>query len=62
MVFAYLKLVIKMKEVENVIEVRVEVARELWALVKADATRTGKRVGEVLNEILKEHYGKGEEC
>jgi len=56
-----LKLVIKVKEVEDVIEVRVKVVRELWALVKADATRMGKRVGEVLNEILKEHYRGGGE-
>jgi len=41
---------------ENVI-VRVEVKRDLWALVKAKATREAKRIPQVVEDILKEYFG-----
>ncbi|MBW2675445.1 MAG: hypothetical protein JRD89_18885 [Deltaproteobacteria bacterium] len=36
--------------------IRAKVRRDLWALVKAKATREAKTIPDVLNEILEEHF------
>ena len=40
--------------------IRAAVRRDLWALVKAKATREAKKIPDVLNEIL-EAYFKNEQ-
>lgn len=41
---------------ESVVNVRVNVSRDLWALVKAKATRDNKKLPDVINEILKDYF------
>jgi len=42
--------------VNDTLQIRARVRRDLWALVKAKATREAKRAPDVLNEILETYF------
>lgn len=41
----------------NEINVRVVLSRETWAMARAKATRESKTTSQVVEEILKDHFG-----
>ena len=47
---------------KNVVDVRLKIPREIWALVKAEATRKAVKANDIVVEILKQYFQKEKNC